>query len=315
MKKIIYLFVFIYAMFFMNSNAQNKGTLKAQSKDISEFNSFLSEFTLLKELPDSIQTIWPGLKDTINVKWSDEILFGYNYETKKSNGMEYKFAKSVCDSSFESEISVGGGHVKPSILHYSDERIDTIYHPFYKIGKVYLKNGDIGIICKAPNTETSFYYLYILDTLGRAKTGIMLYGYYIDGEHQKDTITYTYVKSKINKDFSVELTWYGAYNTTSIDRKYILNDAGLFECVFEKVLMEDNRVILTSKRGYFVSDPDGYTNLRNKPSIESSIVKKLKNGTKLEILDASKNWWRIRTKDKNKDEGFIHKSRILEGKQ
>lgn len=298
----------------MNSNAQNKDTLKTRSKDISEFNSFLSEFTLLNELPDSIQTIWPGLKDTINVNRANMVLWEISNNEKRGCDV-YKFAKSVCDSSFESEISVGGGHVKPSILHYSEERIDTIYHPFYKVGKVYLKNGDIGIICKAPNTETSFYYLYILDTLGRAKTGIMLYGYYIDGEHQKDTITYTYVKSKINKDFSVELTWYGAYNTTSIDRKYILNDAGLFECVFEKVLMEDNRVILTSKRGYFVSDPDGYTNLRNKPSIESSIVKKLKNGTKLEILDASKNWWRIRTKDKNKDEGFIHKSRIIEGKQ
>ena len=64
---------------------------------------------------------------------------------------------------------------------------------------------------------------------------------------------------------------------------------------------------LWSKNGYEVSDKDGYVNMRQAPNSSSTIVTKLNNGTKLDILDASSNWWKVSTEGK---EGFIHKSRI-----
>ncbi|RPG31551.1 MAG: SH3 domain-containing protein, partial [Muricauda sp. TMED12] len=43
----------------------------------------------------------------------------------------------------------------------------------------------------------------------------------------------------------------------------------------------------------------------------SKILSQVNNNTQLEILDASSDWWKVRTP--NGTEGFMHSSRIVKG--
>jgi len=103
------------------------------------------------------------------------------------------------------------------------------------------------------------------------------------------------------------------YENTLNDQfwKVIIREDGKFEIVEEKKNYEDGTVMLWSKYGYHVSDPDGYTNLRESPSTSSEILSQVKNNITLEILDASSDWWKVRTPDGNK--GHMHSSRIVKG--
>ena len=59
---------------------------------------------------------------------------------------------------------------------------------------------------------------------------------------------------------------------------------------------------------YYISDPDGYTNVREDKSTSSKILGTVKSGEKIEVLDTTGNWWQVMTKDN--EIGYIHKSRI-----
>ena len=59
---------------------------------------------------------------------------------------------------------------------------------------------------------------------------------------------------------------------------------------------------------YYISDPDGYTNVREGKSTSSKILGTVKSGEKIEVLDTTGNWWQVMTKDN--EIGYIHKSRI-----
>ena len=59
---------------------------------------------------------------------------------------------------------------------------------------------------------------------------------------------------------------------------------------------------------YYISDPDGYTNLREGKSTSSKILGTIKSGEKIEVLDTTGDWWQVMTKDN--EIGYIHKSRI-----
>ena len=59
---------------------------------------------------------------------------------------------------------------------------------------------------------------------------------------------------------------------------------------------------------YYISDPDGYTNLREGKSTSSKILGTVKSGEKIEVLNNKGNWWQVMTKDN--EIGYIHKSRI-----
>ncbi len=106
----------------------------------------------------------------------------------------------------------------------------------------------------------------------------------------------------------------GVYYEDVLDDEYwkvIIREDGKFEIVDEKKNYQDGTVMLWSKYGYHVSDPDGYTNLRKSPSTSSEILSQVKNNTQLEILDASSDWWKVRIPDGN--EGYMHSSRIAKG--
>ena len=48
---------------------------------------------------------------------------------------------------------------------------------------------------------------------------------------------------------------------------------------------------------YYISDPDGYTNVREGKSTSSKILGTVKSGEKIEVLDTIGNWWQVMTRD------------------
>ena len=59
---------------------------------------------------------------------------------------------------------------------------------------------------------------------------------------------------------------------------------------------------------YYISDPDGYTNVREGKSTSSKILTTVDSGLPIRVLDTTGNWWQVMTKDN--EIGYIHKSRI-----
>ena len=60
----------------------------------------------------------------------------------------------------------------------------------------------------------------------------------------------------------------------------------------------------------FIYDKDGWTNLRQLPTVNSQIITKLVNDTEIFILNQSGSWYQIKTK--NNLIGFIYKDNFLE---
>lgn len=58
----------------------------------------------------------------------------------------------------------------------------------------------------------------------------------------------------------------------------------------------------------YIQDPDGYTNLRKEKSTKSEIVKQLKNGEEVEVLNTSDKWYLIKTREGK--EGYVYYDRI-----
>ena len=59
---------------------------------------------------------------------------------------------------------------------------------------------------------------------------------------------------------------------------------------------------------YYISDPDGYTNVREGKSTSSKIIATVDSELPIRVLDTTGNWWQVMTKDN--EIGYIHKSRI-----
>jgi beta-lactamase regulating signal transducer with metallopeptidase domain len=60
-----------------------------------------------------------------------------------------------------------------------------------------------------------------------------------------------------------------------------------------------------------IDDPDGYTNVREKPTVQSGIIYQLKEGERFSCYpEQNSNWWRIVTG--TNVSGYVHKSRIKE---
>lgn len=57
-----------------------------------------------------------------------------------------------------------------------------------------------------------------------------------------------------------------------------------------------------------VNDPDGWVNLRSAPNASSSVIMKIENGYKVEILDKQGNWFKVRTS--LEEVGFVYFDRL-----
>ena len=66
--------------------------------------------------------------------------------------------------------------------------------------------------------------------------------------------------------------------------------------------------LFNSSRGYYIEDPDGYSNIREDKSTSSKIIATVDSGLPIRVLDTTGNWWQVMTKDN--EIGYIHKSRI-----
>ncbi|WP_160139944.1 SH3 domain-containing protein [Chryseobacterium sp. c4a] len=75
-----------------------------------------------------------------------------------------------------------------------------------------------------------------------------------------------------------------------------------------KAFCENLEIFNGSDEDRFISDPDGYTNLRKDKNTASEVLQKIKSGEKVNVLDQNGDWWLIETKDGK--QGYIHKSRI-----
>ena len=67
-------------------------------------------------------------------------------------------------------------------------------------------------------------------------------------------------------------------------------------------------VYLKAYPHYYISDPDGYTNVREGKSTSSKILGTIKSGETIEVLNNKGNWWQVMIKDN--EIGYIDKSRI-----
>ena len=70
---------------------------------------------------------------------------------------------------------------------------------------------------------------------------------------------------------------------------------------------EDIKIYLEYYK-YYISDPDGYTNVREGKSTSSKIIATVDSGLPIRVLDTTGNWWQVMTRDN--EIGYIHKSRI-----
>jgi hypothetical protein len=61
-------------------------------------------------------------------------------------------------------------------------------------------------------------------------------------------------------------------------------------------------------RVFKISDPDGFTNLRKEKNTSSEILQKINNGSEVEVLDNSEDWWLVQTKEGRK--GYVYKTKI-----
>lgn len=64
------------------------------------------------------------------------------------------------------------------------------------------------------------------------------------------------------------------------------------------------------KREYgIVDDNDGWVNLRENPDVSSPSIARILNGTNLEILDKSRNWFKVYTESGRT--GYVFKDRLI----
>lgn len=82
-------------------------------------------------------------------------------------------------------------------------------------------------------------------------------------------------------------------------------NAQLKELVAAVLVMEN---AIDPNDTYFVNDPDGYANLRERASSTSKVIKRVATNEMLTILNNDGQWWKAQTKDGTI--GYIHKSRI-----
>ena len=62
------------------------------------------------------------------------------------------------------------------------------------------------------------------------------------------------------------------------------------------------------RRTAVISDPDGFTNVRDTPSTSGAIVARINEGERFSTRIQQRPWWRVRLDDGT--EGWVHRSRI-----
>lgn len=102
-------------------------------------------------------------------------------------------------------------------------------------------------------------------------------------------------------------------NFMSIDKKLAqrLRDFNFYKNNKLEKLIHDVEIVnhnVEEAVDYYINDPDGFCNMRNRRDISGQIIKKVASGSFVNILEQNGDWWKVKTEDGTI--GYIHKSRI-----
>ena len=149
------------------------------------------------------------------------------------------------------------------------------------------------------------------------------------GIYRDKTLLKWYLDRKINDETAIQSLFYYEKNTRQFIRKemvlavdkmlrrtpnehdFAINAAKYYVQRYSHDFDNPKEIIdflFNSSRGYYIEDPDGYSNIRADKSTSSKILGKVKSGEKIDVLDDTSNWYLIKTKEGLK--GYVHKSRI-----
>jgi bacterial SH3 domain protein len=149
------------------------------------------------------------------------------------------------------------------------------------------------------------------------------------GIYRDKTLLKWYLDENINDETGIQVLFYYRKNTRRFIRKemvlavdkmlrgtpnehdFAINAAKYYVQRYSHDFDNPKEIIdflFNSSRGYYIEDPDGYSNIRADKSTSSKILGKVKSGEKIDVLDDTSNWYLIKTKEGLK--GYVHKSRI-----
>ena len=149
------------------------------------------------------------------------------------------------------------------------------------------------------------------------------------GVYRDKTLLKWYLDRKINDETAIQSLFYYEKNMRQFIRKemvlavdkmlrgtpnehdFAINAAKYYVQRYSHDFDNPKEIIdflFNSSRGYYIEDPDGYSNIRADKSTSSKILGKVKSGEKVDVLDDTSNWYLIKTKEGLK--GYVHKSRI-----
>lgn len=149
------------------------------------------------------------------------------------------------------------------------------------------------------------------------------------GVYRDKTLLKWYLDENINDRTGIQMLFYYEKNTRQFIRKemvlavdkmlrgtpnehdFAINAAKYYVQRYSHDFDNPKEIIdflFNSSRGYYIEDPDGYSNIRADKSTSSKILSRIKSGEKIDVLDDTSNWYLIKTKEGLK--GYVHKSRI-----
>ena len=149
------------------------------------------------------------------------------------------------------------------------------------------------------------------------------------GVYRDKTLLKWYLDRKINDETAIQSLFYYEKNMRQFIRKemvlavdkmlrgtpnehdFAINVAKYYVQKYSHDFDNPKEIIdflFNSSRGYYIEDPDGYSNIRADKSTSSKILSRIKSGEKIDVLDDTSNWYLIKTKEGLK--GYVHKSRI-----
>ena len=149
------------------------------------------------------------------------------------------------------------------------------------------------------------------------------------GVYRDKTLLKWYLDRKINDETAIQSLFYYEKNMRQFIRKemvlavdkmlrgtpnehdFAINAAKYYVQRYSHDFDNPKEIIdflFNSSRGYYIEDPDGYSNIRADKSTSSKILSRIKSGEKIDVLDDTSNWYLIKTKEGLK--GYVHKSRI-----
>ena len=283
------------------------------SKAQTDFQTFTGRFKLLDFPIENVFTLTGYDSDTLNKKWTNDFLI-------REQGSRPSYVDK--NGNFSTDQYFGlypEGKSYSKIWKYIEEFENWVEQPFdfhdkiLPIGRVLLNDNFISLIVKIISSESTFYDLWNLSTDGKTLSVICLfYGLARNNFEGKDDV-FTIVNSHIT--VNGDIIWYEQYDNydqgMETFRTYRLNEDGYFQVIQEK-----------QHFAAYITDPDGYTNVRESPDINSPVLYKIYDNERFSIEWelVNDNWYKIssyrrRNTDTNEittyTEGYIHRSRIV----